>query len=86
MSNFIKNKQKIAEMVKKTYGTIIPIIVVKKYLHGVSFPSDRQELLTLVKQNKASYDVLTTIKRLPDKNYYSVFDITQEISNKDNYQ
>jgi hypothetical protein len=59
-------------------GHISPAIV-EKYLVGMHYPAEKKKLLDNAQNKDAPNDVLTLIKKLPDKTYVSPIDITKEM-------
>ena len=55
---------------------------IMKHMKGVKFPADKNQLLSLVEQNRSrSQDtdmVMDVIKQIPEKEYNSVSDIVKE--------
>ena len=52
---------------------------IEKYLKGVDFPSNKDELIEHAKNNSAPDYVLQAISNFSDKEYVSVTDISKEI-------
>jgi len=52
---------------------------IEKYLKGVDFPSNKEELIEHAKNNSAPDNVLQAISNFSDKEYVSLTDISKEI-------
>jgi hypothetical protein len=52
---------------------------VEKYLAGIHYPAEKQNLVDKAQKNDASDDVLNLLHKLPTKTYKSPIDITKEI-------
>ncbi len=50
---------------------------IEKYLHGVDFPAEKNQLLQHAKKNQAPESVLKSIDGLPSKTYNSPIDISK---------
>jgi hypothetical protein len=59
-------------------GHVSPAIV-EKYLAGMHYPAEKQQLLSNAQNKDAPEDVISLINKLPDKTYNSPIDITKEI-------
>jgi Protein of unknown function (DUF2795) len=55
-------------------------IQVQKFLGGIDYPTDKQTLLRTAEQQGASQAVLETLRRLPDQQYHSPNDVSEQIS------
>jgi hypothetical protein len=42
---------------------------VQKFLHGVSYPADKKDLVEQARRNDAPDEVMETIKALPEEHY-----------------
>jgi hypothetical protein len=42
---------------------------VQKYLSGVNYPADKQDLIEAARSNSAPDEVMQTIRQLPDEQY-----------------
>jgi len=42
---------------------------VQKYLSGVNYPADKQDLIECARSNSAPDEVMQTIRKLPDEQY-----------------
>lgn len=54
-------------------------IQIEQYLGGLDYPAGKQAILDRAKQHGAESDVLRLIECLPDHDYESPVDISQEI-------
>jgi hypothetical protein len=59
-------------------GHVSPAIV-EKYLAGMHFPAEKNQLIDNAQKKNAPDDVMNLINKLPDKTYSSPIDITKEI-------
>lgn len=59
-------------------GRVSPAIV-EKYLAGMHYPAEKQNLVNNAENNEAPEDVMNVINKLPEKTYNSPIDITKEI-------
>lgn len=57
-------------------------IAVEKYLKGIKFPADKDQLLDCAEQNNAPDSVLKAIEGLADINFYSPVEISKAIANE----
>ena len=53
--------------------------IVEKYLAGIHFPADRENLVRKATDKDAPRDVMELLNKLPNKSYKSPIDITKEI-------
>jgi hypothetical protein len=53
--------------------------IVEKYLAGVHYPTEKQNLVNNAQNRDAPQDVMNLIDKLPNKTYTSPIDITKEI-------
>ncbi|MCW5589078.1 MAG: DUF2795 domain-containing protein [Legionellales bacterium] len=53
---------------------------IEKYLKGIDFPADKNEIVNQAKDNDAPDDVMSAIKNLPDNEYRSAVDVTKAVS------
>ena len=51
----------------------------QKFLGGIDYPTDKQTLLRTAEQQGASQAVLETLRRLPDQQYHSPNDVSEQI-------
>ncbi|MHB1417406.1 MAG: DUF2795 domain-containing protein [Chloroflexota bacterium] len=61
---------------------MVSTATIAQYLQGIDFPASKQDCLQLARQRNAPHDVLDTLNRLPDRQYYSmagVFDAVGEV-------
>jgi len=59
-------------------GHVSPAIV-ERYLAGIHFPAQKQQLVDRATSKDAPNDVMEMLHKLPDKTYNSPIDITKEI-------
>lgn len=52
---------------------------IEKYLKGIDFPSDKENLVKQAKENKAPEDILHILNQFEDKEYESAIDISKEV-------
>ncbi len=69
-------KVKIKEILIKMRAN--PIIV-EEHLKGIHYPANREDLLKNAKKNDAPSEVVSTLGRLPAKEYTSPIDVNHEI-------
>jgi hypothetical protein len=55
-------------------------ITVEKYLKGIDFPANREELAEQAKQNNAPSEIVGMLNKLEEKQYNNVTDIAKEVS------
>lgn len=53
-----------------------------KALNGVDYPASKVEILTQAKENKASKDIIRSLKTLPDVDFNSVNEVSRAFSRK----
>ena len=51
---------------------------VERYLKGVSFPADKNDLMRQIRVNGAPQDILETIEQFSEKTYHSPIDVSKE--------
>lgn len=54
-------------------------IQLQKYLKGINYPVNRQQLLETARRNGADEDVCSTLSRLPDEQYGAPVDVSQAV-------
>lgn len=54
-------------------------VQVQKYLDGVNYPVNKQDLIDKAKQEGASSDVLQTLEKMPGDHYNGPVDVSQAI-------
>lgn len=52
---------------------------VEKYLKGISFPADKNDLLRQIRANNAPKEVVDAVEQLEEKTYHSPIDISQQM-------
>lgn len=50
----------------------------QKYLQGATYPADRQKIMDVCKRNGCSEDVMSALKKLPEKQYKSGMEVEEE--------
>lgn len=58
-------------------------IKIARYLGGIDFPANRQNLVDHARANKADEQVLDILKRMPDKEYRNMADVTKSMGRLD---
>jgi hypothetical protein len=53
---------------------------VEKYLAGVDYPANRQDLIDRARMNNADRDVMDTLDGLPDQTYHSPIDVSKAMA------
>jgi hypothetical protein len=53
--------------------------IVEKYLAGIHFPTEKENLLNNARKKDAPEEVIVILSKMPDKTYRSPIDITKEI-------
>ncbi|MDD3933958.1 MAG: DUF2795 domain-containing protein, partial [Methanoculleus sp.] len=54
--------------------------MVEKYLAGVDYPAERQDLIKRARMNNADSDVMETLDSLPDQTYHSPIDVSKAMA------
>lgn len=54
-------------------------IAIERYLKGMHYPTNKNELVKCAKQNHAPNDVMHAIEKMSEKKYVSPIDISKEI-------
>lgn len=54
-------------------------VVVEEHLKGIHYPANRDDLVRTARKNDAPRDVISTLDRLPAKEYTSPIDVNHEI-------
>ncbi len=54
-------------------------VVVEEHLKGIHYPANKEDLLKTAKKNDAPGDVVSTLLRLPAKEYTSPIDVNHEL-------
>ncbi len=49
------------------------------YLGGIDFPANKQNLIDHARANKADEQVLDILNRMPDKEFWSMADVTKSM-------
>ena len=55
-------------------------VMVEKYLAGVDYPANRQDLIDRARMNNADRDVMDTLDGLPDQTYHSPIDVSKAMA------
>ncbi len=58
-------------------------VKVTKYLKGIDFPANKDDLIDWAEDNEAPEDVIDMLEQLPDEEYESVSDVTRALSDVD---
>jgi hypothetical protein len=54
-------------------------IQLQKYLKGVDYPANKQQLIEAAKKNGADENVCSTLSQLPDDKYDAPVDVSQAV-------
>jgi len=54
--------------------------MMERYLKGVLFPAEKEELIQQAKSNNAPEDVLRVLNRLEEKDYQTAIDVSKEVA------
>jgi hypothetical protein len=55
-------------------------VQIQRYLSGVDYPANRDQLVEAAKSNNADKDTIELLKRLPDRTYDGPSGVSHEIS------
>jgi hypothetical protein len=55
-------------------------IKIQKFLSGVDYPADRDQLIQAAKSNGADKDTLDQLRQLPDRNYDGPSGVSKELA------
>jgi hypothetical protein len=55
-------------------------ITVEGYLKGVHYPTKKEDLLQLARQNNAPQNIMDTLNKLDRKDFKSPIDVSKEVS------
>lgn len=66
-------------MVKHSQTAPSPIAV-HKYLHGLEYPAERQEIIDKAEEEGADADILHLLQRLPDREYESPVEVASAVA------
>ena len=58
-------------------------IQVQKFLGGIDYPTDKQTIIDTAKREGADERVLSTLSRIPDKQYNGPNEVSRQIGNLD---
>lgn len=58
---------------------VVNPIQVQKFLKGIDYPADKKTLVSTAKKEGADNNVVSTLDKLPEMNYNSPNDVTQQI-------
>lgn len=64
------------------FGHVIDMADIRKYLKGVDFPADPDELQNTAKRNNAPNDVIQGFSRLPRREYRNEADVTEAMESR----
>lgn len=53
---------------------------IQQYLHGVTYPMDKEEMINRAKENGASDDVISVMKQFPEKEYKNPTEVSRAFS------
>lgn len=54
-------------------------IEVEKHLKGIKFPANREDLIEHARQNDAPEEVLSTLERMPDREFNNAADVAKGV-------
>ncbi len=66
--------------VEGTGGGRMNPVMVQKYLEGLDYPAGKDEIIEVAQEQEAPQDVLSVLQEIPDKEYESPAELTQELS------
>ena len=52
---------------------------VERYLNGINFPADKENLIKQAQENQVPEDVLQVLNQFEDKEYESAIDVSKEV-------
>jgi len=55
-------------------------IEVQKYLHGLEYPAQREEIIDKAEEEGADAEILELLQKLPDKDYESPVEVSSAVS------
>ena len=55
-------------------------IEVQKYLHGLEYPAQREEIIDKAEEEGADEDILALLQQLPDKEYESPVELSSAVA------
>lgn len=55
-------------------------IEVRKYLHGLEYPAQREEIIDKAEEEGADEDILALLQQLPDKEYESPIEVSSAVA------
>lgn len=55
-------------------------IEVQKYLHGLEYPAQREEIIDKAEEEGADDEILNLLQQLPDKEYESPIEVSSAVS------
>lgn len=55
-------------------------IEVQKYLHGLEYPAQRQEIIDKAEEEGADEEILHLLQRLPNKDYESPIEVSSAVA------
>ena len=55
-------------------------IEVRKYLHGLEYPAERQEIIDKAEEEGADDDILHLLQKLPDGEYESAVEVASAVA------
>ena len=54
-------------------------LAIERYIKGIHFPADKDDLIEKSKKNNAPDDVMKVLSKFEEKEYKSVIDISKEV-------
>ncbi len=55
-------------------------IQIQKFLHGLEYPAQRQEIIDKAEEEGADDEILHLLQKLPDKDYESPVEVSSAVS------
>lgn len=78
MAGINENEQKASEDSRGNPEKANPTEI-ERYIHGASFPADKNRLLQQARINQAPQDVINVLNKFEEKQYKSPIDISKEL-------
>lgn len=67
-----------------TYGqSIARSLGAHRYLHGITYPAKKEDIIEFVIEKQVPADLLDSIKEIPGGTYLGVADVLQEIEERE---
>lgn len=54
-------------------------IEIQKFLEGIDFPATKDDIIETAQNNDAGQEIFDLLEKLPEKEYQSLIEISQEI-------